>query len=233
MSEFSEAERYADLTLSLNGKLIDYNTLSITASLPFPTTIPNGNDEVLFHTSLLNYGFFNITSSVISQELYNLYTANDLRKVLFYSDRGAGGFSFKGSYSGPSTPASIFGGLATNEVYLTKSECLARKGDVIGAMNNLNQLLINRMVKGTFVPAQAVNADDALTKVLIERRKELVRRGIRWTDLRRLNLDPRFAITLKRDINGTIYTLEPNSKRYVLPIPDNEIKASGIEQNER
>ncbi|MEJ5994394.1 RagB/SusD family nutrient uptake outer membrane protein [Pedobacter sp. Du54] len=234
MSAYTDAIRYADLTLNLNGKLIDYNNLSITPiSLSFPTSLPNGNDEVIFHTSLPNYGFFTITRTIVDSELYNSYSSNDLRKVLYYADRGVGGFSFRGSYSGPSTPASIFGGLATDEVYLNKAECLARSGDAKAAMDNLNLLLINRMIKGTFVPMQAANADDALVKVLTERRKELVRRGIRWTDLRRLNLDKRFSKTIERDVNGTIYTLLPNSKQYVLPIPDNEIKTSGIEQNER
>ena len=40
-------------------------------------------------------------------------------------------------------------------------------------------------------------------------------------------------ITLKRDLDGTIYTLPPNDPRYVMPIPQDEINLSHIEQNAR
>jgi len=68
---------------------------------------------------------------------------------------------------------------------------------------------------------------------LKERRKELLFRGLRWTDLRRLNLDPRFAVTLARNVSGQIYSLPPEDPRYAWPIPDDEIQASGIPQNPR
>jgi hypothetical protein len=232
MGNYNEAELCATACLKQYNKLIDYNTLNATTGLPFPTTLPNGNDEVLFHTSLYAYGSLGGTQTIIDPNLYASYEANDLRKKLFFVDRN-GLLTFKGTYSGPSVPASIFSGLATDEIYLTRAECLARKGDAKGALDDLNLLLINRFAKGTFSPIQATNADDALAKVLKERRKELISRGLRWTDLRRLNIDPKLAITLSRTINGTTYTLLPNSNRYVFPIPDNEIKASGIEQNAR
>jgi hypothetical protein len=79
----------------------------------------------------------------------------------------------------------------------------------------------------------AIDAEDALRKVLLERRKELVFRAIRWTDLRRLNKDPRFATTLRRVVLGQEYLLPPNDNRYVYPIPTNEIEASGVPQNPR
>jgi len=51
--------------------------------------------------------------------------------------------------------------------------------------------------------------------------------------LRRLNLDIQRAITLKRNLNGVLYTLPPNDARYVLPVPDLVIQLSGIQQNPR
>ena len=72
-----------------------------------------------------------------------------------------------------------------------------------------------------------------LTQILTERRKELVHRGCRWTDLRRLNMDPRFATTLTRTLLGATYTLPPNDSRYTLQIPSYIITASNgsITQN--
>jgi hypothetical protein len=92
---------------------------------------------------------------------------------------------------------------------------------------------VTRWAKGTFIPFTASSSDDALIQILNERRKELLYRGLRWTDLRRLNKDPRFAITLKRIINGVSYTLPPNDNRYAWPIPDNEIALTNMPQNER
>jgi hypothetical protein len=69
--------------------------------------------------------------------------------------------------------------------------------------------------------------------VLTERRKELVGRGLRWFDLRRLNLDPRFQKSLSRTIAGQTYELAPQSKKYTFPIPDQEVKTYGWVQNVR
>src|SRR4051794_5490712 len=97
-------------------------------------------------------------------------------------------------------------------------------------MEDVNVLLGQRYRKG-FVPLVAANAKQALAIVLQERRKELLFRGLRWTDLRRLSHDIDYAQTITRVIDGTTYTLEPNSFRYTFPIPDDIIQITGIAQN--
>jgi hypothetical protein len=152
---------------------------------------------------------------------------NDLRKNCFYSAVPA----FKGGYAGGST---TFAGLAINEQYLIKAEVYARAGNTTEAMQALNTLLGKRWKTNTFVPYTASSAANALDQVIAERRKELPFTGmLRWIDLRRLNTDSRYAVTLTRNLNNQIYTLPPNDQRYVLPIPDLEIKLSGIQQNPR
>jgi len=79
----------------------------------------------------------------------------------------------------------------------------------------------------------ATSANNALGQILAERRKELCFRGIRWSDLRRLNQDPTYAVTLQRLLNGTTYTLPANDLRYTLLIPLDEIQISGLQQNPR
>ncbi len=64
----------------------------------------------------------------------------------------------------------------------------------------------------------AIDAEEAKVKVLQERRKELIFRGTRWSDLRRLNLEGA-GIGLNRIINGVTYTLPPNDARWVMLIP--------------
>lgn len=69
-------------------------------------------------------------------------------------------------------------------------------------------------------------------KILEERRKELILRGVRWGDIKRLNvIEPTIALT--RTVGNEMYQILPNSPRYALPIPNDEIVMSGIEQNER
>lgn len=114
-----------------------------------------------------------------------------------------------------------------------KAECAARLGDVQPALQAINLLLINRHRKNQFVPITIQDPDALLRLILNERRKELIFRAQRWADLKRLNTEPRFAITLKRVIAGTVYELPPNDLRYTFLIPDNVIKMTGIAQNPR
>jgi hypothetical protein len=210
LASFSALQNFNDLTL----KLPLYSSFS---------------PEDIYHTTF--NGYTTLVTGLVDTNLYNSYNANDLRlKFYFYYDGGEGGYiglyhrDFKRNY---------YDGIATNEIFLTRAECYARGGYVTAALSDLNTLLANRFVTGTYVPYSTSNADSALAIILIERRKELWLTGVRWTDLRRLNKDPRFAVTLSRILNGITYTLPPNDPRYALPIPDNEIELSGIQQNER
>ncbi|OOQ61932.1 RagB/SusD family nutrient uptake outer membrane protein [Mucilaginibacter pedocola] len=232
MGRYAEAFDYADQALHQNGTLIDYNTLTPTGSdSPFPMILPFGNEEVLGYNNLVGYSFFLEPLVVIDPQLYQSYADNDLRKTCYFADQGNGGFNYIGSYSG--TYATLFGGPATDELYLIRSECSARLGNMVQALKDLNALLVKRWKAGTYRPVTISEAEKLLEIILIERRKELVGRGLRWTDLRRLNQDPRFATTLTRNYEGKTLTLAPEDKRYTFPIPMDEITRSGIEQNDR
>jgi starch-binding outer membrane protein, SusD/RagB family len=65
----------------------------------------------------------------------------------------------------------------------------------------------------------------------MERKKELLFRGLRWTDLRRLNKESNLASTISHVYNGTSYSVIPNSYQYTFPIPLDIIQLSGIQQN--
>jgi hypothetical protein len=160
----------------------------------------------------------------VDTALYQSYQPNDLRKTCYYSSNGA----FIGSYD---VSRLMFGGIATEEMYLARAECEARLGNTQDAMTDLNTLLVTRWVSGTFTKYTATSATDALGQILMERRKELAFRGTRWMDLRRLNKDPNYAITLTRNINGQIFTLQPNSPRYVFEIPPDEELLDPLPQN--
>ncbi len=230
MRNYEEAFNYADQCLAIRNNLIDYNTLNLNATRAFPVLLPNGNDEVIYYSVMPGLSMFSSSLTYVDSLLYKSYSSNDLRKNAFFLSRGANKFSFRGSYTGR---PELFSGLATDELYLIRAECLARKGNTQAALADLNTLLSKRWKSGTYVPITASSADNALNLVLIERRKELLIRGLRWSDLRRLNTESRFELTLQRKINNQTYTLPAQDKRYVLLIPDEEVTATGIAQNAR
>lgn len=232
MRDYTKAGLYADSCLALYDKLIDYNLLNTSASVPFTSK----NDEMIFNSQQVTaYPSFSSTSMYsvenVNSSLIELYNLSDLRLPLYYFKSGIV-YRKKQGYNGD-YGFYPFTGLATDEVYLIKAECLARKEEVAQAMKVLNDLLINRYeTNSVAVPLTAISSQDALQKILLERRKELAFRGLRWYDLKRLNNEGA-NITLIRELNGTNYTLAPNSPKYVFPIPNDEIVLSGIQQNPR
>lgn len=225
MQDYTEAKLYADSCLQLNNILLNYNNVnagSVYTFLSYQFT----NPEDMMHSSC-TYGVgLTIFRGNIDTILYNSYDSDDLRKSFYFGLRGDGSYYFKGSYDG----GSYYNGIATDEVYLIRAECLARQGNVSAALEDLNTLLENRWKTGTFIPLTADNPADALKLVLTERRKELVYRMLRFTDIKRLNQEGA-NISIERVINGQAYILKPNDPRSALPIPMNVIKITGMKQN--
>ncbi len=231
MQEYGKASQSAGSCLDLFPELLDYNTLDATADWPFPPVYPGPVPEIIYYQALVGTEFNFSPFTFVDSALVACYEPDDLRSTCFFKDQGGAQFTFKGNYTGDWTP---FGGLATDEVYLIRAECLARSAQTQAAIKDLNTLLKSRFRKGHFKALAAATPQEALSLILTERRKQLINRGLRWTDLRRLNTDPDFKVTLKRRLdNGTIIELPPGDNRYVFPIPDQEIALSGIQQNPR
>ncbi len=224
MQDYDKALLYADSSLQLQGSLLDYNTLNTNVNYP----IARSNVENMFNCTLIRN--VPVLLAFVDTLLYQTYQPNDLRKNIYFKPSGKI-MRFHGSYDGT---GNLYSGIATDEVYLIRAECYARKGDTQAAMNDLNTLLEKRWKTGTFFPLTASDPDQALAIILTERRKELLFRGIRWTDLRRLNKDPKFAKTLTRTVGGQTYILPPNDPRYTYLIPDDVLSFNpGMPQNVR
>ena len=225
LGNYTLSLKNAAACLALYDQLQDFNKLDPAA---FPV-YPNFSPEELYHASFTGYdnnGF----EALVDTNLYRSFTSpDDLRpSIFFYNNNGAIGFN-----SQYDKLNNLSATISTDEIYLNKAESEARLGNTNAAMTDLNTMLITRWSTGTFKPHTAISADDALVQILSERRKELVFTGLRWSDLRRLNKDSRFAITLYRNINGVVYSLPPNDLRYAMPIPDNEIQLNPMPQNIR
>jgi tetratricopeptide (TPR) repeat protein len=229
MGEYGHSLQYADSALSLNSHLLDYNMVMAGGNTQMP--VFSQNPEVVLYC-ISGTTDLDTNTAKLDTVLYRSYRENDLRKRLFFKMPDSSAYSFKGSYDGGAT-GYLFSAPAVDELYLIRAECFARADKVSSAMNDLNTLLIRRFQTGTFTGYTAGDPADALQLIVTERRKELVMRMTRWTDLRRLNKDTRFATTITRIYHGQTYRLAPTSNWYVWPIPDDEILYSGITQNSR
>lgn len=229
MRNYQMANQYADSCLKYYNKLIDYDSINPNAFLPFTPQ----NSETLYQGRLNTLSAVvngvNTPACIIDSVLYKSYEANDLRRSIYFIKNSNGLPNIKGGYSGTIL---TFGGLAVDEVILIRAECLSRAGKVNDAMNALNNLIRLRYIRNTYVDKIALSADQALKIILEERKKELVFRGVRWTDLKRLNREGT-NIRLTRVLNGVTYRLEPNDPKYILPIPPDVIALTGMAQNER
>ena len=222
MREYQLAKTYADSALSIHDQILDYNNsadVQVNSSAPFKRY----NPETFFYSELgrsVNYG-------LVDTSLIKTYENEDLRKVAFFK-KGTNGYSnMKGNYTGGTRQ---FNGLTTAEMLLINAECAARSGELIDALSSLNLLLEKRFKTGTFIPIEGLDQEQLISLVLNERRKELLFRGLRWMDIKRLNLEGR-DITPQRKINGSLIQLPPNDNRFALPLPNYIIKLAGVPQN--
>lgn len=226
MRQYDKAGANADSSLQLYRTLMDYN-MRDGSSRPFDKL----NPETMFQSRHVETNILKGSSGygLVDTNLYSTYAPNDLRRSLFFGTTQLGKINFKGSYTGL---IFAFTGLATDETYLIRAECRARANDAAGAMEDLNTLLQQRWKTGTFIPFTATTPKQALDTILVERRKELPCRGVRWTDIRRLNLETP-NIKPVRFINNQPYELPVNSPKYALPIPPDAEQLGNYKQNER
>ncbi|MGN7720690.1 RagB/SusD family nutrient uptake outer membrane protein [Chitinophaga sp. 22620] len=234
--DFIKAKEFSDSVLIYNPELLNFNSdiPSLALEYRFPD-FKTDNKEVIFYSEGIGYtGIipdYNFSFGLVDTVLFRSYDEYDLRRKYFYEQQGPIEVKYRGAYTGATKN---FCGLALNEVYITRAECNARMNNIQAALDDLNFLLSRRYETGKFVNYYTNNVDTLLQKILTERKKELpFTAQIRWQDLRRLNIDPRFATYLTRIIGGQAFTLAPDDPKYVYPIPQNEIDRTGIVQNER
>ncbi|MCF3111673.1 RagB/SusD family nutrient uptake outer membrane protein [Niabella sp. CC-SYL272] len=224
MRNYDSAFKYADESLKLNPYLIDYNAIN-NAVLPFAALAYT--PEVLFYSTVYPGDVMPSKRVMIDTILYRMYKTGDMRKILFFDPNGMY-YNFKGTYS--TNVGLVFSGITTAEMYLVKGECLVRMGKIKEGLDQLNTLLRKRGSPVILAPEDVGTEAEALQIILEERRKELIMRGVRWSDIKRLNKEGA-GILLQRLINGALVTLPANDNRYALPLPQDILIRTGMEQN--
>lgn len=220
MRQYDSALLYATSSLSIRDSLLNFSDLKVDDLFPFPLF----NIEIMFYSEMYEFlptvgrGYFD--SSLVRQ-----YLPDDLRTRAFFRKSG-NYYSRKGTYAGDQGK---FSGIATDEMFLIRAECNLRAGQLDVALNDYNKLLRKRFNQN-FVPINESNTQVLLQIILNERRKELLFRGLRWMDIKRLNKEGA-NIILERKMNGQSYILEPNDDFYALPLPDDIVALTGIPQN--
>ncbi len=233
MRKYDKAFQNADLSLQLKPDLIDFNDINYVDANNLFAPIKSFNPEVILNMDMFAPSSLYPTENRVDSILYDSYDNNDLRKDVFMLDAGLigdVGYMFQGSYD--AAFGNMFNGLANDEIYLTRAECHARLGRKDAALNDLNFLLQKRWKTGFFTPLSASSDLEALNLVLAERRKELIFRCLRWMDIKRLNKEGA-NIVLTRVADGITHSLQPNDKKYALPLPKAIIDITGMPQNPR
>ena len=229
MRNYGMAKKFADSCLLFKQELMDLNgdsdiNGSVSSNVPFKLF----NKETIFYSEMTT-GMFLASPSIsfVDTTLYASYDVNDLRKDAYF--RASGNyFKFKGTYTG--SYYVYFTGLSVDEVLLIRAECHVRMGALQECCEDMDALLSKRIRKSAFVPLRISDPDRLLDTVLMERRKELLMRGLRWMDIKRLNKEGR-NIVPKRHIQGKDYILPSNDGFYALPLPADVVELTGISQN--
>lgn len=229
---FLSMRKYDSCLFYANEALLNYSNMfylgdpssEFINEYPASVSFKRFNPEVIFDAMMVYSTPTGYGGGTIDTTLKKMYAQNDLRRKYYFDEERS---EFIGDYSGY---VACFSGITTSELRLMAAECKVRTNQVQEGLDQLNTLNSLFYEDGNFEQYQTTDPAQALKFVLVERRKQLVRRGVRWMDIKRLNKEGA-GIVLKRIVNGQPYVLTPNSPRYALPIPEDVIKLTGIAQN--
>ena len=192
--------------------------------------------------SLYAFEFGFHTSWTADNSLIKLYDNDDLRLKAYYIRpfRNTGSSRIPSYENGQYHPnkcvwnwSSSSNHLAsqawrTPEIYLSIAEAYAQKGDVVNALNYLNQLRVKKYVKGSEKAEKSASdfaSKDALVRFIWdERRRELsYEENMRFWDMRRQGMPAQTHYVYTSVDTYMTYELPQGSPNYVLPIPPSEL----------
>lgn len=219
MGNYEKALENAKISLEHNSALqsiLPYEVVDVNKWIGRINVPDRANNPENIYIRLAPYTF-GLSSSVYgSEDLIKLYDKEKDMRYLLYFTRYIDGVDSDYDFWAPFLYTNM--AMATPEIYLIAAECEARIGKIENAMKYINTLRDNRIKDN--VALTASTKQEALKLVLEERRRELTFVGCtRLIDLKRLNREPEFAKTIIHEVEGVEYKLEPNSPKYILPIP--------------
>jgi starch-binding outer membrane protein, SusD/RagB family len=157
-----------------------------------------------------------------TSELYNLYTATDVRRALLVSGSRAGENVFLiNKYQNTRNNADKDDGkvLRYSDILLVLAEANARTNDEVNALRFLNQVVQRRDPSATALTSTGATL---IEDIIRERRKELAFEGDRFPDLNRLGR----PIVRNAQYPAAARNIPANNFRRIMPIPQFEIDAN-------
>jgi hypothetical protein len=126
-----------------------------------------------------------------------------------------------------------------SEMYFIKAECRVRANDLPGAAAAIQLVRQARnYVASATVPTPVYSSNtNALSDILLERRKELAFEGHRYIDLKRLGIEAGVTVTDRYSqdaVNASALSpanINVTDYRFTLPIPQNELNVNPMLQN--
>ncbi|PCI33780.1 MAG: hypothetical protein COB60_07310 [Flavobacteriaceae bacterium] len=156
-----------------------------------------------------------------SDEIVSLYSDSDIRKEVYFSSD----FQEVVKYPGTSSNAGLndIKLFRVSEQYLIRAEAYAKEGDLVKAAADYNKLREKRIT--SYVNESFANLTEALSKIALERRRELAFEGHHFFDLKRTGMDvDRWEVDAAPNPNSIL--LNAGDYRFTLPIPQAEIFAN-------
>lgn len=239
LAETLATELIADFPLATPTEYLDMWADGASPENIFVLSRVPGNNRVaaLYYanrTDITGSPFFEM-----SNQLYNLYEDTDVRKIAFVDPTSV----FEGTnspdnvllidkYPGSDQPLlndiKLF---RTSEMVLIQAEAQARQANLAGSRASLQTLVDIRHPGGGPTVPNFASLNDALSYILVERRKELAFEGHRWLDLKRIGREIGIGVD-RLSVDAASFTapedLLPNDYRWTLPIPQAEINANRV-----
>lgn len=206
MSDYEKASEFAAKALEAPHEVLDYNTYT-RESFP-PAEL---NPEALWVRFSPDYGVPGFM--IYTDDLLKHFSSDDLRIPIHTRDPlpvtriyANGNASF---------------GLTFPEMYMIQAEALARDNKPVEAMAIINDLRKKRIATASYADETAATQEEAIAKVIAERRRELAFTGQRWMDMKRFDHENRMPEIVRYTLGTTDVeaTLPPHGKGYTFEIP--------------
>lgn len=216
-SKYDEALDAVENALALYSELRDINMDEVEEDPGFATERywpdPADDVQIIWHKKV-------VLDLALTEEYIDLFENNDLRSQWFGTLRERESIDVDGSILVANQNNFFSGtdGIRTSDLYLIRSECNARLGNLAAVNTDLNALRTNRFETGTYTPLSITDQDILLAFVKEERRREFPSGLERTFDIKRYNLFDGDAISIAHSFNGETVTIAPNSPNWAQPI---------------
>ena len=208
-----------------NSGAIRTDKLETIFELNLDAVVNNSSNSLAYMYDQIGYG-----DILASDDLYNTYSASDVRRTLIIEGVRSG-LDVKVVNKYPNEANSDKDNIKIirlSEVVLIAAETSYRLNDEVAARDYLNMIASRRGIAD-----YTSSGTELLEDIIEERRLELAFEGMRYLDLQRLNRDV-VRVNLNANYPSTVPLVIPfSSHKRIFPIPQTELDANpNIDQND-